>query len=248
MDMYDAIEQAARTCYQSEPMDNMALRDAYTLHKLKLDDKRGIFRSRGEVGSTKTGFGLFVQKEFISKLIRIGHQTPFEFGDIEVEFVCNRGVSHELVRHRLASPMQESTRYCNYTKSKKNDSEFGVGFIHPNFFDVREDREEVRLVSGGYDLMNKFDIWLSCMRHSEWGYNALIRAGATPQEARDVLPNALKTTLRIKANIREWWVIFSQRALNPKAHPQAIEVVKPVFLECLAKWPILFEHLSEDLV
>lgn len=182
----------------------------------------------------------FERDDFISRLIKMGHQTPFEFADIEMEFICNRGVSHEAVRHRLASPMQESTRYCNYSK----DGKHGMNVIDPMFFD-REEARRLIMIPGATEkvLINKFDVWFDCMKHAEWGYETLLAMGAKPQEARDVLPNALKTKLKIKANVREWWHIFNMRASNAAAHPQIREIMMPALEECKERWPILFSHI-----
>ena len=223
-DMLDAIEEAARVCYLSEPKDTLELREFHTMIDQDIP------------------FDKFVQKRFIEGLIKVGHQTPFEFGDIEIEFICNRGVSHEAVRHRLMSPMQESTRYCNYSKDGKHN---GIGVIDPIFYDKEE---AVRYVKHHTDnslkLMNKFDVWFECIRVAEWGYNTLLDMGSKPQEARDVLPTALKTKLKMKANVREWWHIFSVRAVSKAAHPQIREVMIPALEECQEKWPILFNHLN----
>jgi len=222
-DMYDAVEDAARLCYLSEPKDSPKLREEWVSQ-----------------GGNLT-FEQFIQEKFIRGLIKIGHQTPFEFADIEIEFVCNRGVSHEAVRHRMMSPMQESTRYCNYSE----DGKHGMNVIDPVFFNKEE---AVRYVKNHTTkelvLMNKFDVWFECMRVAEWGYNTLIDMGAKPQEARDVLPNSLKTKLKMKANIREWWHIFQLRAVSSAAHPQIREVMLPALLECKQRWPILFDHIN----
>jgi thymidylate synthase (FAD) len=164
--------------------------------------------------------------------------------DIEIEFICDRGVSHEAVRHRMCSPMQESTRYCNYSEKGKHD----LNVIEPIFFDKNEPWSEVdRPYSSGWVKMNKFDVWRWAMLQAEWSYNQLLRMGASPQEARSVLPNSLKTKLKIKANIREWFHIFQLRAINSGAHPQIREIMIPALQECAERWPTLFEWLLEDL-
>ena len=84
-------------------------------------------------------------------------------------------------------------------------------------------------------------------QYSEWGYNTLLEMGAPPQQARSVLPNSLKTKLKIKANVREWLHIFKLRAVNPGAHPQIREVMIPALKECAEKWPVLFENLMKEL-
>lgn len=222
-DILDAIDEAARTCYLSEPRDTPELRDEWA----------------DECGDLT--FEEYVQNKFLTKIRKMGHQTPFEYGDIEIEFICDRGVSHELVRHRLASPMQESTRYCNYGL----DGKHGMNVIEPFFYNKEETVRNVKFHDGNTKLLNRFDIWLECIRVSEWGYNTLLSMGSSPQEARSVLPNSLKTKLKIKANVREWQNIFSQRAINSGAHPQAIELTLPALKECVKLFPVLFAHLLE---
>lgn len=132
-----------------------------------------------------------------------------------IHFVCDRGVTHEMVRHRDAAFAQESTRYCNYHMGK-----FGgeIAVIKPMFW--KEDSEEYKLW------------WLDCM-HSEMTYNSLIKCGATPQEARSVLSNSLKTEIVITAQVYEWVHIFDLRVLGKTGapHPQIKEVMKPAYEE-----------------
>lgn len=223
--MLDAIEEAARVCYLSEQKDSPILRELWA----------------NECGD-KT-FPEWSRNKFIKGLIKQGHSTPFEFGDIEIEFICNRGVSHEAVRHRVASPMQESTRYCNYSEDGKHN---GINVINPLFYNREEAPRYVKSHDGLLHLMNKFDVWFECIRVANWGYNTLLEMGSTPQEARDVLPTALKTKLKIKANVREWWHIFNVRAINKAAHPQIREVMLPALKECAEIFPELFKHLLEE--
>lgn len=223
-DGLNAIDEAARTCYLSEPKDSVELRVEW--HKLI---------EKGYVGL----YDQFVQNKFLDKIRNMGHQTPFEFMDIEIEFICDRGVSHEAMRHRMCSPMQESTRYCNYSANGKH----GMNIIHPLFFDEDDTSGfNIEDINGNmlYQI-NAFDIWFRCMEFAEWGYNAMMGIGRSPQEARSVLPNSLKTKLKIKANVREWWHIFNLRALNSGAHPQIREIMIPALKECAEKWPILFQ-------
>lgn len=131
-----------------------------------------------------------------------------------VMFVCDRGVSHEFVRHRVASFAQESTRYCNYSKDK-----FGgeITVIEPFFF-----------VDGYLDTEHwseRYGAWTEAMRTCEETYNRLIADGATPQEARTVLPNSLKTELIITANESEWQHIIDLRytGVTGAPHPQMKE-------------------------
>ena len=146
---------------------------------------------------------------FIESLLKRGHLSVLEHSSISVKFIVDRGVSHEIVRHRLASYSQESTRYCNYG----HDNEITV--IKPFFFE-----------EGVY----KYKYWLEAMECVEIRYLYLLRAGATPQEARSVLPNSLKTEIWMTANLREWLHFFSLRAAKP-AHPQMRQVAIPLLLK-----------------
>lgn len=162
--------------------------------------------------------------KFIRMLVSKGHEAMIEHGHFSVCFTVDRGVSHELVRHRLASWAQESTRYCNYSNDK-----FGgeITVIKPFFFD--EGSEE-------------YDHWFKSMMYAESAYIQMLHAGRSPQEARSVLPNSLKTEVVMTANFREWRSFFKLRADKP-AHPQMRQVVKPLLEECIALCPPVFDDL-----
>jgi len=162
---------------------------------------------------------------FINMLKDKHHESVLEHGAITVRFIVNRGVSHELVRHRLMSPSQESTRYCNYSKEKFGEE---ITVIKPLFY------EEGSVA---------YAIWLHSIAVAEESYFELLRLGSTPQEARDVLQNNLKTEVVVTANPREWRHIFKQRTA-PAAHPQMREVMIPLLDEFITRWPVLFSDLK----
>ncbi|GHU66785.1 thymidylate synthase [Clostridia bacterium] len=141
---------------------------------------------------------------FVRRIIQSGHESVIEHESVSVLVVCDRGVSHEWVRHRIASYSQESTRYCNYGKDRFG----GVTFIKPSFW--AEDSVQYRL-------------WLESMGHAEQTYLALLQSGATPQQARSVLPNSLKTEFVVTTNLREWRHFFELRT-KAAAHPQMREL------------------------
>lgn len=147
--------------------------------------------------------------------------------DVTVRFVVDRGVSHELVRHRPASFAQESTRYCNYSKDKFGNQ---LTFIIPEFFQ--------------YDSY-EWNLWANAMRASEADYLKLIECGVTPEKARTVLPNSLKTEVIMTANCAEWRHFFNLRACNStgKAHPQMLEVTRPLLDDFKNYIPIIFGDL-----
>jgi thymidylate synthase (FAD) len=161
--------------------------------------------------------------EFIGKIKNFKHESVLEHGSITVRFVVDRGVSHELVRHRLASFSQESTRYCNYAKDKFGN-EITVIDIRNGFLDMSE---------------ISFARWEGAMLESEANYFQMLEAGSTPQEARSVLPNSLKTEVVMTANPREWRHVFAVRC-HRDAHPQMREVMVPLKQEFADRWPALF--------
>lgn len=152
--------------------------------------------------------------KFVRMIISRGHESVLEHEKITVRFVCDRGVSHELVRHRIASFSQESTRYCNYSKKDGFGNE--LTFIVPLFED------------NGDDVISNEEIeWKKAMEDAERHYMNLIKMGWQPQHARSVLPNSLKTEVVLTANIREWRTIFKQRT-SKAAHPQMRELMCPL--------------------
>ena len=152
------------------------------------------------------------------------HLSVIEHSFITVRVICDRGVSHEIVRHRLASYTQESTRYCNYSKGKFGNE---ITVIKPCFWD--ESSEEHR-------------IWLETINYIEDSYNKLIALGAKPQEARSILPNSLKTEIVITMNLREWYHFFKLRT-NTTAHPQMREIAMPLLKEFQKRIPIIFDGI-----
>lgn len=170
--------------------------------------------------------------EFVERLIASGHESVLEHQSFSVRFVTDRGVSHELVRHRLASFSQESTRYCNYSKDKFNNE---VTFIIPTFL-------------YGVGFNDPSDIhWTKAMNDAEERYFELLEDGLTPQDARSVLPNSLKTEIIVTANIREWRTILKQRT-SSKAHPQMRDLMTPLLFEldtCLT--PLFHDIVDQNL-
>lgn len=163
-------------------------------------------------------------EKLVRSLIKSGHEAMLEHYSFSVKFICDRGVSHELVRHRLASFAQESTRYCNYGRSGE------VSFIRPLFF---------------HNDTPEFDDWCDAMMSAENHYLTMIENGKPPQEARSVLPNSLKTEIVITANLREWRHFFKLRAVGVTGapHPQMREITVPLLRELRERVPVIFEDL-----
>lgn len=166
--------------------------------------------------------------KFIKTILEGKHESVLEHGSISVNFVVDRGVSHELVRHRIASFSQESTRYVNYSKAKFG-SEISVIDILGGFPDISDEI---------------FQEWrLGCL-DDEKRHMRMLELGATPQLARSKLPNSTKTEVVVTANPREWRHIFTLRC-SKQAHPQMREVMIPLLAEFKIKWPALFGDLFQ---
>jgi len=172
--------------------------------------------------------------KFVEMIINHGHESVLEHEKITVKFICDRGVSHELVRHRIASFSQESTRYCNYTRNKFNSE---ITFIIPEWIDLTN--WDGRIHASAIDTRM---IWLRAMHRSELDYNKLIEDGWQPQQARSVLPNSLKTEIVITANLREWREIFRQRT-SRASHPQMRELMIPLLNQLKNKLQIIFDDI-----
>ena len=204
------------------------------IEELKHIEKIGrvCYKSEGKI--TEDGESA---KKFVKMLIDRGHEAMIEHSSLSVKFVVDRGVSHELVRHRIASFAQESTRYVNYSLEK-----FGNEI---NVIDIRD----------GINLDNKMKNmdsdtisaimgeWCLAMEDAEKHYMKMIELGATPQIARSVLPNSTKTEITITANYREWRNFFKLRVPNT-AHPQMREVTIPLLNELKRRLPIIFDDIE----
>lgn len=162
-------------------------------------------------------------EKLVRKLLRRSHSAMLEFGGwLCVRFVSNRGFTHEMVRHRLASFAQESTRYCNYGKDKHGGE---VTFIEP-----------IGLNDAGRCAT------LKSWRLAESTYLSMVAGGFRPQLARDVLPIGVKTEIVVGANTREWRHIFGQRC-SKAAHPRMHELMVPLLLELRKRIPILYDDV-----
>lgn len=163
-------------------------------------------------------------EKFIAGIIKRGHESVIEHGSITVKVTCDRGVTHEIVRHRIASYSQESTRYCNYSKDAFGSE---ITVIRPSFLDAQG-----------------FAIWKRSCEAAEIAYFDLLDWGCTPQEARAVLPTCLKTEVMMTANLREWRHFFKLRTA-PAAHPQMREVAIPLLHQMRSQVPVIFDDIEE---
>ena len=204
------IEMAGRTCYKSE-------------EAITMDSAEKFVKAR--LG---------------------GHESVIEHSAATVKFIVDRGVTHELVRHRLCSFSQESTRYCNYKG--------GVTFVIPPWYDLQpgewvRHRDYITLstyTNNDFSNMRKsygtntLQRWLKGRIYNELEYQEEIEEGKTPQQARSVLPNSLKTEIVVTANFREWRHIFTLRCAKT-AHPQMREIMIPTLQEFQRRIPVVFD-------
>lgn len=228
VDSLKLIERVARTCYKSEDKIGSLVqcKDCKIIRDVKFCmSPKSKYCAKIQVDSELfPELGIPSHFDMIYKLIAKQHFAMIEFGnDITVQFICDRGVSHELVRHRLASFAQESTRFCNYTKAKFDGS---ITLIHP------------RGLSKAQITARNNHFW-----DVQRLYDAEIDAGIAPQIARGLLPNALKTEINIKANLREWRKILSLRTPHA-AHPQMRELMKPLLIKFKKGIPIIYDKIE----
>lgn len=167
-------------------------------------------------------------ERFVRSIIERGHESVLEHVSLSVRFIVDRGMSHELVRHRVASFSQESTRYCNYSKDG-----FGgeITVIEPTALNLNGPA---------------YIAWLGGCKCSENAYFIMLDSGATPQEARAVLPNSLKTEVVMTANAREWRHILRLRT-EKAAHPQMREVMVPLLAELKKRVPVIFDDIGVEI-
>lgn len=181
---------------------------------------RTCYKSEGKIQEDSAA-------KLVAGFIKSGHEAMLEHASVTVKFVVDRGISHELVRHRLASFAQESTRYCNYSKD-----DFGseITFIIPDYLEYKSEG---------------WNIWKESMKQAEDAYFKMLDFGLSPQQARAVLPNSLKTEVVMTANLREWRHFFKLRALGTtgKPHPQMLEVAVPLLEDMKNLIPVVFDDL-----
>lgn len=158
---------------------------------------------------------------FVRRIIKSGHESVLEHEKVSIRITCDRGVSHEIVRHRIASYSQESTRYCDYGKQ-------GVTFIE----------------LADYLTDEQYQTWREAMNQAEQAYLKLRELGATPQLARSVLPNSLKTELVMTANLREWRH-FCRLRTSKASHPQMREIAGMILKLLKQVLPVVFEDIQE---
>lgn len=176
---------------------------------------------------------------FVRRLVDMGHHSVIEHASATFRIITNRGVTHEIVRHRLASYSQESTRYCNYGGDH-------VEFIRshkcsPAVLGTWEPEVVARLAYIEEVADDEY-VWLNSLYGAEWDYLTLLDSGWKPEDARGVLPNDLKTEIVWTANMREWRHVCKLRG-SKAAHPQMREVAHMILEELYDRWPELFQDI-----
>lgn len=181
-----------------------------------------------------TNLRVLVENGWLDDLKYICKPTEFHEKRITVHFVCDRGVSHEFVRHRVMSFAQESTRYCNYSKDKFGNE---LTFIIPCWIKDLEEKSYLAHAEYHHTKEDASKQWYDVCMNSEFVYEDLIRLGWKPQEARAVLPNSLKTELVVTGFVSDWNHFFDLRARGTTGapHPQAKELAEPLMKEFIAR-------------
>ena len=177
---------------------------------------RVCYKSEGGIGEGSA-------ERLVRHMLSRGHESPIEHVSVSVRIISDRGVSHEWVRHRIASYSQESTRYCNYSQAKFGNE---LTFIKPYFADE------------GAPL---YEAWADAMREAEKAYFDMLSKGAKPEDARSVLPNSLKTEFICTMNLREWRHFFALRCAEA-AHPAMREISIPLREVFRKLIPVVFEE------
>ena len=165
-------------------------------------------------------------EKFIKNIVNSGHESVIEHVSVTFKIICDRGVTHEIVRHRIASYSQESTRYCDYSNDKFSGE---LTFIKPCFWTEDEPN---------------FKLWADTMQMLEKNYLQMRENGARPEQARAILPNSLKTEIFVTMNLREWRHFLKLRTAK-RAHPQMREVALKIYEIFTEKLPIIFSDILE---
>lgn len=178
-------------------------------------------------------------EKLVHRLIDSGHEAMIEHCSVSVLATTDRGVTHEIVRHRVASYAQESSRYCDYTNGKK----FSSGIVYVDIHDgMRLDTKVKKLPIQTFAAI--YNEWLLACEDAERHYNKMIELGATPQIARSVLNHSTKSEIVITMNFREWRHFFKLRTAKD-AHPSMREIAIMLFNAFKEKYPVLFSDMED---
>ena len=222
----ERIEQVARTCYKSESKYGYEFTTDDGLKVIVDETEQDKQETESKKLNTPSGKKVSITaNKLVKRLIDSKHEAMLEFVDITVKFTCSRSIAQEITRHRLASFAMESQRYCAYNKDKFRNE---VTFVLPSWVNDDESTE----------------LFIQTLKNTELTYFELLNKGLKAQEAREILPNATKTELNMKANLREWRHFFNLRC-SQAAHPDirvlALDLLKQ-FHEVI---PIIFDDLYD---
>ena len=175
-------------------------------------------------------------ERFISNLINRQHESVLEHVSISVRVICDRGVSHEIVRHRLASYSQESSRYCNYSNDKFGNE---LTFIKPCWF-----KTDLSTLNNNLSDNRAERYWQDTMANIENDYFNLLDEGWAPEQAGSILPNSIKTEIVMTMNLREWRHFFKMRC-DKAAHPQMRQIGNMILDTFKEKIPVIFNDIEK---
>lgn len=204
--------------------------DVILLSKTTYKEMCNIIEEAGRTcyKSEFTDFDLKRAEEFIRKILKAGHESVIEHQSLTFKITTNRAIANEIVRHRIASYSQESTRYCNYSKDKFDNE---LTFIKPIWYDGAEPK-----------IQND---WEDAMKVSEISYKKLLDKGLTPDKCRGVLPLDLKTEITVTMNLRALRNFLKLRTAK-NAHPQIQEVANKILHILKDKYPVFTEYLDTE--
>lgn len=177
--------------------------------------------------------------DFLKTINGYGHLSVMEHSSVTACFIIDRGISHELVRHRIAAFSQESSRYCNYSNNKFGNE---ITYIKPFYFDIQKYTGDG---SSPIEFSPNYFLWVKACADLEHIYMEMIANGASPQEARSILPNSLKTEVASTFNMREWKHVFTMRC-SKAAHPQMRQVMIPTLLKFRELFPVIYDDVPYD--
>ncbi|MCD8105604.1 MAG: FAD-dependent thymidylate synthase [Lachnospiraceae bacterium] len=203
---------------------------------IDMEDYQTILKKIERIGrvcyKSEDRIGEGTAERFIAGILKSGHESVIEHENVTVKVTCDRGVTHEIVRHRIASYSQESTRYCNYSRDKFQNQISVIDIATGFRYDLNSPSDR-----------KKYEIWTRAMESAEKYYFEMLSAGASPQEARSILPNSLKTEIVMTMNLREWRHFLKLR-LSGGAHPQIREIAGQILDVLQDRLPVFFQDIS----
>jgi thymidylate synthase (FAD) len=176
--------------------------------------------------------------QFAGMIKQRGHASVVEHACASFRIICDRGVSHEIVRHRIASYSQESTRYCNYAKEKFGNE---ISVIVPPGIEACKTNTDLDCQCDKCRVVHQ---WFFAMEEVERTYINFVKQGMSPQIARSILPNCLKTELVMTANFREWLHFLDLRT-SVAAHPQMREIAGMIEDILVKECPVIFKKKEQ---